>query len=156
MDEADQIGLKPVDDPYAKVIQQAKRRGLLSFEKPMVATRVTSLVQSKIERGQPQFVQRSRSPGGSQLKKKEGYFANSSRTQKTRFSLAVTGNLLQQVDGEFKLETELLLGVPAANNDNESAKLSTSIQMPIEHPVLLSFSTVGGVDSAVILQVSRQ
>ncbi len=140
---ADQIKLlSPLTDAIARPLQRASQKGLLSMQKPLVAA---------------QFVSRIRAADPMATGSKNGSFSNSSTSSnKQDFGISGTGQVVLNDEGTYIVKSEIQMAVKFKSDSGsnlEKSEIRSDIAVPLDHPVILSMSSVGGVKTAVIIRL---
>ena len=138
------FNLKEPDEYVGGIFEKAKKKGLLNFLQPMIASRVTSLTRPGMV-GQPGQAG-GRSPGGR--------FGNQSKGN--LFSLGNTGFLTRLTENKFKLESTVEIGMKNTGSSQASTEFHSVIELPLEHPVLLSCSTIGDIDAVIVVMIADE
>ena len=135
--------LKTPKGKLSQVLASASAKGLLDISQPLVASQISSLVSS---------AQPSESTEGKQSN--HGYFENQSSGDWFEFR---NDGMLRQVSKErYNLKSRVLISLNGKDRNQHVAEISGDIELPVDHPVLLSFSTIGGIDSAVIIILTSE
>ena len=141
------LRLKELNGKLSKALKTASEKGLIDMPRPMIASRVTSLVQSA------RTGSSSHSNRGNTNTQLAGAFGNKSSGY---FSLSNSGVLTQISAEKFKLQSNVTVKVASHLQIEEAspAEISSNIELPLDHPVLLSFSSISGFDSVVVIMLS--
>ena len=137
-----------------KVIAEADVAGMISFDEPVVACKTVNRV-----RVQPGVsIQQQRQEG------RAASFENKSESGGRNYMMSNSGYIAQTSSNVFQIESNISLEVQLEQRNDEdqklpplrgSTQLSAEMEIPLDHPVLLSFSTILGVDSVVIVHVQE-
>ncbi len=139
-------------DPNQRVrdlIRKTKEKGLVSFQSPKVAANTVTRVRCrKIEGLMTRSPRRSNrvTPSG-------GFFQNGSESRIGGFQLQSQGYLTQLDNGLFHLDSAVNVETIVGKETKARAEMNSEIEAPMDHPVLLTFSTIGGIDAAVIISI---
>ncbi len=155
-----QAEFKPLDTATSSLLETAAERGLLSFEAPKVVTRAVTHVRCDTPDNDPQEENR----------RQGGRFENVSEAAAAGYKVVQNGILRQLENGDFLLDTSITIQVTetgwveagegggfggdggASRRANKSL-INSEIVVSLDHPVLLSFSAVKNVDSALIVKL---
>ncbi|MGI9519972.1 MAG: secretin N-terminal domain-containing protein [Pirellulaceae bacterium] len=156
-----QAELKPLDTATSSLLATAAGRGLLSFVNPMVVTRAVTHVRCDTPDGDPQ----------DENQRQGGRFENVSEAASAGYRVVQNGNLQRLDNGDFLLDTSITISVtdlePVAEGSGgggfggdggssrrvSKSQINSEIVVRLDHPVLLSFSAVNNVDSALIVKL---
>ncbi len=112
---------------------------LFAFDKPQVVTSVVTQVGSALPGGQ-----------GDAL----GEFENASQALAAGYDVMHRGYLMQLANEKMRLKSTLEIRVRGNQfRDEILSEVQTDIVASLNHPVLLSFSTIGDRDSAIIVEL---
>jgi hypothetical protein len=137
LDEDVASGLGDLPPGLAELVNQAQERDLLSFNHPKLVTRVVTHVRSAGES----------EPGG--------HFRNSSLVLPAGYQVHFSGQLAPGADEAWRLSSQIELAVIDQEAKTETrSEIQADILARLDHPVLVSFSTVGNTNSAIIVQLS--
>ena len=123
------VQFKELNGELKSAIDKANKKGLLQMSNPVVASRISSLVNSS-----PMGAVSNETNDG-----KNGQFSNQSTGF---FSLANSGKLTKLPSDRYNVANNITISV-----EGRTLELASNVELPINHPVMLSFST---------LQSSRQ
>jgi len=135
----------PPGTKISAVIKQAMDAELIAISAPLVVSKTVNRVRVENEL----MVQQQKQVGF------EPAFVNRSESGDQAFSMSNTGYIAQLSDDTFQIAASIGLEVMQSSTEQiqGSSELNADLEVPLNHPVLLSFSTILGVDSAVIIEV---
>lgn len=133
------MNLKKPDEFLSDVFQTAKDKGLVNFTNPMIASRVTALTSPANSRQESQ----------KQAANHNGTFGNASKG--SVFSVGNSGVLSRLTEKKFKLHSTVEVGAVRT-----STSFNGVIELPLDHPVLLSCSTIGDIDAVILVMLSAE
>lgn len=140
--------LKKPQGKLGQVLSAATEKGLVDISQPLVASQISSLASSAPSSGQ------TRGKQANQASQANGYFDNQSSGDWFQFH---NDGVLMQISRErFKLKSRVEINLRTSDDVEHLAEISGDIELPLNHPVLLSFSTIGGIDSAVIIILTNE
>ena len=137
----------------ASVIEKAMEAGLIAIEDPRVVCKTVNRVRVR----QP-FPQRRQGQQQVAIQQGAPAFENQSESGGDGFAMSGSGYIAQLSGDSFELDAQIELSVNSRLTENRlrgSTQLHTKMELPLGHPVLLSFSTILGIDSVVIVQVDK-
>ena len=145
--EREGLNLKQPDDRMRKLLESAKRKGLMDIAQPMIASRVTSLIQpSEQTPALQQPTSQAQMPGNR--------FENESHG--TSFILDNHGSLVRLTDERFRLQSTVKISNRTSPQKVAATEFSSNIELPLDYPVLLSCSTIGNIDSVIVVLLSAE
>ena len=144
----------PPNSQIQPVIAKSVAAGLISIKKPVVVSKTVNRV--RVNHDMPITAQKETGLGPA--------FVNRSESDGKRYTMTNSGYISQLSANSFHVDADIQLSVNSqmamltanstiADQVQGSTELNTTMEVPLNHPVLLSFSTILGVDSVVILQV---
>ena len=135
------VQFKELNGELKSAIDKANEKGLLQMSNPVVASRISSLVNS--------------SPTGdasNKAKSANGQFSNRSTGF---FSLANSGKLTKRPSERYNVANNIIISV-----EGNTLELSSNVELPINHPVMLSFSTLQSSfqshDAVVVIMLTTE
>ena len=140
-EERQRMRFKELNEQLKSVISKANEKGLLQMSKPVVASRISSLVSSS----KLSSVSKESNAGSS-----HGQFSNQSTGY---FSLSNSGELNRMAPGKYSVSSNISIVI--SGHGSELA-LRSNVELPMNHPVLLSYSTIQSYDSVVVIQLTAE
>ncbi len=135
----------PPNSQIQSVIAKSAEAGLISIKNPMVVSKTVNRV--RVDHELPVDIQKRAG--------KAPAFVNRSESSGKGYAMSNSGYIAQISGKTFHVNADIMLTVNSqlAEQVQGSTELNTAMEVPLNHPVLLSFSTILGVDSVVVLQV---